>query len=123
MHFTPCVLTAVTAGDHIDWITTSPDAIRFTLSSNVFHSARKWPPFFSSISRAMVLVSSSWVGLPLSPYFISPADSSAIMASMMPLVGMFWIAVLPLKSGEIRSAQVVISRPTRSGRMPSVSAL
>ena len=113
----------MTAGDHIDWMTTSPAAIRFTLSSNVFHSARKWPAFFSSISLAIVLVSSSCVGLPLSPYFISPAASSAMMASMMPMVGMFWIAALPLKSGESRSAQLVMSRPTRSGRMPSVSAL
>ena len=46
----PCVCTAVTAGDHIDWMTTSPDAIRFTDSSKVFHSARQWPAFFSSIS-------------------------------------------------------------------------
>ncbi len=46
----PCALTAVTAGDHIDWITTSPEAIRLTDSSKVFHSARQWPAFFSSIS-------------------------------------------------------------------------
>src|ERR1700720_4509207 len=59
----------------------------------------------------------------LSRYLSWPADSNAIMASMMPLVGIFWIAVLPLKSGVIRSAQVVMLRPTRSGRIPSVSAL
>ena len=49
--------------------------------------------------------------------------SSAIMASMMPFVGMFWIAVLPLKSEEMRSAHDEIGRFMRSGRMPSVSAL
>ena len=119
----PCDCTAVTAGDHIDWITTSPAAIRFTLSSNVFHSARKWPAFFSSISLAIVLRQLVLGRVALVAVFHLPAASSAIMASMMPLVGMFWIAVLPLKSGEMRSAQLVISRPTRSGRMPSVSAL
>ena len=63
----PCVLTAVTAGDHIDWMTTSPEAIRFTDSSKVFHSARQWPAFFSSISLPMVCSISSRVRLPLSP--------------------------------------------------------
>ena len=47
----PLVRTAVTAGDHIDWITTSPDAIRFTLSLKSFHSARNWPAFFLSIRK------------------------------------------------------------------------
>ena len=31
------------AGDHMDWITTSPDAIRFTDSSKLFQKARNWP--------------------------------------------------------------------------------
>ncbi len=36
----PRDFTAVIAGDHIDWITTSPEAIRLTLSSKVFQKAR-----------------------------------------------------------------------------------
>ena len=101
--------TAVTAGDHIDWITTSPAAIRFTLSSKVFQSARKWPAFFSSISLAIVVGQLVLGRIALVAIFQHRRPPrSAIMASMMPLVGMFWIAVLPLKSGEIRSAQVVI---------------
>ena len=32
----PICRTLVTAGDHIDWITTSPEAIRLTLSLNSF---------------------------------------------------------------------------------------
>ncbi len=36
----PFERTAATAGDHIDWITTSPDAIRLIDSSKVFQKAR-----------------------------------------------------------------------------------
>ena len=43
--------------------------------------------------------------------------------SMTPTVGWSCSAALPLNSGLTRSAQLVIGRPTRSGRMPSVSAL
>ena len=46
-----------------------------------------------------------------------------IAASMMPIDGMFRIDVLPLNAGSTRSFQLLIGRPTRSGRMPSVSAL
>ena len=88
-----------------------------------FDAEREVGPHAGSPSFAAARDFDRVTRLPLSPYFRRPAASMAIMASMMPLVGMFWIAVLPLKSGEIRSAQVVTSRPTRSGRMPSVSAL
>ncbi len=50
----PLVRTAVTAGYHIDWITTSPEAIRLTDSLKSFHSARNWPAFLASISVLMV---------------------------------------------------------------------
>src|SRR2546422_3772483 len=79
--------TAVTAGDHIDWITTSPDAIRLTDSSKVVQKARNWPDFFASIKILMVLSISSLVMLPLSPYLMSPRDSIAMAASMMPIEG------------------------------------
>ena len=115
--------TAVTAGDHIDWITTSPAAIRLTLSSKVDQKARNWPSFFSAIRASIVLSISSLVMLPLSPYFRSPRASSAIAASMIPIEGMLTSAVLPLNSGLNSSTQLLISRPTRSGRMPRVSAL
>ena len=42
---------------------------------------------------------------------------------MMPMVGLSCSAALPLNSGLSRSAQLVILRPVRSGRMPSVSPL
>ena len=51
----PFERTAATAGDHIDWMTTSPEAIRLTLSSKLFQKARNWPAFFVSIRKAMVL--------------------------------------------------------------------
>src|SRR5215216_1047217 len=119
----PFERTAATAGDHIDWMTTSPDAIRFTLSSNDFQKARNWPDFLALIRKSMVLSISALVMLPLSAYLMLPVASMIIAASMMPIDGMLRIAVLPLNFGSMMSAQVVMSRPTRSGRMPSVSAL
>src|ERR1700730_5904811 len=119
----PRDLTAVTAGDHIDWITTSPDAIRFTDWSKLDQNERKWPDFFTSIIVLMVLSISSLVMLPLLPYLMSPRASSAIATSMTPTVGWSCSAALPLNSGLSRSAQLLTGRPTKSGRMPSVSAL
>ncbi len=66
----PLERTAATAGDHIDWMITSPDAIRFTLSSKLFQKARNWPAFLVSIRKAMVLSISGFVMLPLSPYLM-----------------------------------------------------
>src|SRR6476646_6862846 len=106
----PFERTAATAGDHIDWITTSPDAIRFTLSSKVFQKARNWPDFLVSIRKAMVLSISALVMLPLSAYFTIPADSQIIAASMMPIDGMFRIDVLPLNFGSRMSFQFSILR-------------
>src|SRR6516165_486867 len=123
MHGTPFERTAATAGDHIDWITTSPDAIRLTDSSKVFQKARNWPDFLVSIMKPIVLSISSLVMLPLSPYLMTPADSEIMAASMMPIDGMLRIDVLPLNFGSRMSFQLAMSRPTRSGRMPSVSAL
>src|SRR5438445_745719 len=85
--------TAVTAGDHIDWITTSPAAIKLTDSSKVVQYARNCPDFFASIRILVVLSISSLVMLPLSPYLISPRDSIAIAASMMPIDGTSTIAI------------------------------
>ena len=39
--------TAVTAGDHIDWMTTSPEAIRLTDWSKLLQNARKCPAFLA----------------------------------------------------------------------------
>ncbi|MDT4857568.1 hypothetical protein FQZ97_919970 [compost metagenome] len=64
----PLVRTAVTAGLHIDWITTSPEAIRLTDSLKSFHSARNWPAFLASIRVLIVRSISSVVMLPLSGY-------------------------------------------------------
>ena len=119
----PLERTAATAGDHIDWMTTSPEAIRLTLSSKDFQKARNWPSCLALIRKSIVLSISSLVMLPLSAYLMLPIASMIIAASMMPIDGMLRIEVLPLKAGSMMSAQVVISRPTRSGRMPSVSAL
>jgi hypothetical protein len=66
---------------------------------------------------------SARVMLPLSAYFATPIDSQIIAASMMPIDGMFRIEALPLNFGSMMSFQLPIGRPTRSGRMPSVSAL
>ena len=79
--------TAATAGDHIDWMTTSPAAINCTDWSNVVQVARKWPSFFSSISLSQVKSISCLVMLPLLPYLISPALSKHSAASMMPIAG------------------------------------
>ena len=97
--------------------------MRFTDSSKVFQKARNWPSFLVLIRKSMVLSISALVMLPLSPYFTMPADSQIIAASMMPIDGMFRIDVLPLNLGSRMSFQFSILRPTRSGRMPSVSAL
>src|SRR5216684_89868 len=118
----PRVLTAVTAGDHIDWMTTSPEAIRFTDWSNEVQNERNCPLFLMSLINAIVLSISSRVIFPLLRYRRSPRASTAMATSMTPIVGLSWSADLPLKSGLIRSAQLVIGRPVRSGRTPSVSA-
>src|SRR6266852_3710566 len=123
MQGTPLERTAETAGDHLDWITTSPEAIRLTDSSKVFQKARNWPSFLVLIRKSMVLSISALVMLPLSTYLAMPAASQIIAASMMPIEGMFRIDVLPLNLGSRMSFQLSILRPTRSGRMPSVSAL
>src|SRR3990170_1293983 len=78
----PLPRTADTAGDHIDWITTSPEAIRFTDSSKVFQKARNWPSFLVLIRKSMVLSISALVMLPLSPYLMMPADSQFIACSV-----------------------------------------
>jgi hypothetical protein len=59
------VRTAVTAGEIIDWMTTSPDAIKFTDWSKVVQNERKCPDCLMSIIRFMVLSISSRVMLPL----------------------------------------------------------
>ena len=94
----PCVRTAVIAGDHIDWITTSPDAIRFTLSLKSDHRNGTGPEF-ASIRMPMVRSISSRVMFPLSGYWYSPMDSTTIAASIIPIDGMFRIDALPLNSG------------------------
>ncbi len=66
MQATPCERTLVTAGDHIDWITVSPDAIRFTDSLKSCQKARNWPARLASISTLMVRSISAFVMLPLS---------------------------------------------------------
>src|ERR1700710_2936500 len=106
----PFERTAATAGDHIDWMITSPEAIRLTLSSKLFQKARNWPDFLVSIRKAMVLSISGFVMLPLSAYFTVPRDSMTIAASMMPMDGMLRIDALPLKAGSTRSFQWVIGR-------------
>src|ERR1700722_2252270 len=115
--------TAATAGDHIDWITTSPEAIRLTDWSNDDQNERNWPDCLTSIMTLTVLSISSFVILPLLPYLTWPPASSAMATSMTPIAGLSWIAALPLKSELRMSAQLSTLRPTRSGRMPSVSPL
>ena len=119
----PFERTAVTAGDHIDWMTVSPEAIRLTLSLKSFQKARNWPAFLASVRTPMVMSISGFVMLPLSGYLYLPIDSTTIAASMMPIEGMLRIAALPLNSGLSSSDQCSIGRLIRSGRMPSVSAL
>ena len=123
MHGIPIDLTFVIAGDHIDCIMTSPDAIRLTDSSNVFQNALNCPFFFASVKIAIVLSISSLVILPLSPYFTSPMASQTIAASIIPIDAMFNIEALPLNSGLSSSVQLSIGRPIMSGRIPKVSAL
>src|SRR6476469_1819104 len=95
----PLLRTAVTAGDHIDWITTSPEDIRLTDSLKSFQSARNWPAFLASINVLIVRSISAFVMLPLSAYLWMHLDSTTIAASMMPIDGMLRMAVLPLNSG------------------------
>ena len=68
----PFERTAVTAGDHIDWITVSPEAIRLTLSLKSDQKARNWPFFLASVSTLMVMSISAFVMLPLSGYLYWP---------------------------------------------------
>src|SRR5882762_3226886 len=115
--------TLVTAGDHIDWITVSPDAIRLTDSLKSFQNARNWPAFLASVRIFIVMSISVLVMLPLSGYWYFPVASTTIAASMMPIEGMLRMAALPLNSGFKSSAQELMARLMRSGLMPSVSAL
>src|SRR6201746_1237727 len=114
----PLTRTAVTAGDHIDWITTSPEAIRLTLSLKSFQSERNWPAFLASLSVFMVGSISGLVMLPLSGYLWMPLASTTIAASMMPIDGMLRIADLPLNSGFSSSFQDSMGRLIRCGRTP-----
>src|ERR1700730_17297264 len=106
----PDCRTLVTAGDHIDWITTSPEAIRLTLSLKSFQNARNWPAFFASVITFMVRSISGLVMLPLSLYLCRPDASTTIAASMMPIEGMLRIEALPLNSGFNSSFQLSIGR-------------
>src|SRR6516162_9243446 len=121
----PRALTAVTAGDHIDWTTTSPEAIRFTDWSKFVQKARNWPDFLTPVMISKVLSISARLMLPLLPYLMSPRASSAIATSTVPTTATSLSAALPLYFGLIKSLQLVIASlpPTRSGRTPSVSAL
>src|SRR6202012_3956105 len=119
----PIERTLVTAGDHIDWMVVSPEAIRLTDSLKSFQNARNWPAFFASVINLMVRSISCLVMLPLSAYLCWPEASTTSPASMMPIEGMLRIEALPLNSGLSSSAQDEIGRLIRSGRMPSVSAL
>src|SRR5207244_13141692 len=101
----PRARTAVTAGDHIDWMTTSPAAIRFTDSSKVVQNARNWPDFFASTRILIVLSISSFVMFALSPYLTSPLDSIATDASMIPVDVASRIADRPLTAHRGRSGQ------------------
>src|ERR1700752_2172404 len=123
MHGIPIERTLVTAGDHIDWITVSPDAIRLTDSLKSFQNARNWPAFLASVISFMVRSISALVMLPLSSYLCWPVASTTIAASMMPIEGMLRIAALPLNSGLINSTQDSIGRLLKSGGIPSASAL
>src|SRR5271156_6141668 len=119
----PFERTAVTEYAYIYWIKTSPDAISLIDSSKLFQNARNWPAFLASIRTPIVLSISALVMLPLSPYLISPIDSQIIAASMMPIDEMLRIDALPLYFGSSICFHWVIGSLTRSGRMPSVSAL
>src|SRR3984957_17361748 len=119
----PLVRTAVTAGDHIDWITVSPGAIRLRLSLKPLQKGRNWAFFLAPVSSAIVISIPGFVILPLSGYLYFPVASTTIAASIMPIEGMLRIAALPLNSGFRSSAHELIGRLMRSGLMPSVSAL
>src|ERR1700730_10950139 len=123
MHGMPFERTAVTAGDHIDWITTSPEAIRLTLSLKSCQKARNCPAFLASVSTFMVRSISALVMLPLSAYLCRPDASTTRAASMMPIEGMLRIAALPLNSGLSNSFHLLIGRLIRYGLKPSVLAL
>ena len=70
MHAMPFERTAVTAGDHIDWITVSPEAIRLTDSLKSFQKARNWPAFLASVRIVHGHVDLGLVMLPLSAYLM-----------------------------------------------------
>ena len=100
MQAMPCERTAVTAGDHIDWITTSPEAIRLTRLVEVFQKARNWPAFLASIRIVDGLVDLVLGHVALVGVLVRRrVASTTIAASMMPIEGMLRIAVLPLNSG------------------------
>src|ERR1700761_8204685 len=106
----PIERTLVTAGDHIDWMMVSPDAIRLTDSLKSFQNARNWPAFLASVITLMVRSISALVMLPLSAYLCWPLASTTNAASMMPIDGMLRIDALPLNSGLSNSAQDSIGR-------------
>src|SRR4051812_39021468 len=95
----PLERTAVTAGDHIDWMTVSPDDIRLTDSLKSFQKARNWPDFLASVRILVVRSISAFVMLPLSAYLCRPEASTTMAASMMPIEGMLRMEALPLNSG------------------------
>jgi len=64
----------VTAGDHIDWMTTSPEAMRLTDWSTFCRKSRKLPAFFD-VRSLMVWSISGLRQLPLSPYSCADASS------------------------------------------------
>src|ERR1700756_2704796 len=105
MHGIPIERTLVTAGDHIDRMTVSPDAIRLTDSLKSFQNARNWPAFLASVMIFIVRSISALVILPLSAYLCCPVASTTIAASMMPIDGMLRMAALPLNSGLSNSVQ------------------
>src|SRR5215471_8068307 len=121
----PRALTAVTAGEIIDWITTSPAAIRLTDSSKLPQNARKKPDCLILFMISKVLSISARLMLPMSTYLISPRACNAIAASVTPTIAREQSDDLPLYFGSSKSPQLVTlsAPPTRSGRMPSVSAL
>src|SRR2546426_5138912 len=97
MQGTPIERTLVTAGDHIDWITTSPDAMRFTLSLKSFQNARNCPAFFASMSVLIVRSISGFVMLPLSRYLTKPEIDLTIKT------------LIDRKSTRLNSSHLVIS--------------
>src|SRR5215831_3988620 len=103
----PFDFTAVTAGDHMDWITVSPEAIRLTLSLKSFQKARNWPAFLASVSTFMVRSISSFVMLPLSGYLYSPIDPITLPLGSAPLV----------KTGVILSKFLILA-PSIASRLP-----